>query len=534
MKRLWISTWISTALLLGSCNLPRYVPPAIETPERWRITPVEGEARANLDWWQEFNDPILTELVIHALQNNQEIRIAAARVMQFRALLGIAEADLYPNIQFEARAHRLESSTGLPGGIPPTFPRIFSDFFAAFRLFWELDFWGRIRSATEAAFDDLLASISARQAVTLTIVQDVARGYFTLRGLDAQLVLAQETWESRLKTLELAKIRFELGETSQLEVRQEEAQVEIAALRILQLKRAIPQQENLLSIIVGDPPHTIARGLPLQEMYIAPAIPAGLPSELLYRRPDLLEAEQRLMAASARIAEARALFFPRISLTGLYGFESTQLKSFLSHRSELWDIGVNLAQIVFDAGKVAYTVSLARARTCEAVAQYRQRVLQAFREVEDALITIEMNRKLVAEHAIQIKILKDYLRLANLRYAEGEVDYLNVLDAQRDLFNAQLAAVATLTEELISIVDLYSALGGGWVQQVDDLAEGFLNNEACAGDRPFPDVYEEQEEKVEKDLKEGKKKEWEDEKEVKQLEKDVEKIEEAKEEKKRN
>lgn len=473
---------INALLLLSGCrNLPQYVSPVMEIPSHFRFSQEEGEARANLDWWQGFDDPVLTDLVIHALQNNQEIRIAAARVLEFQALLGIVEADLLPNIYFDARAHRLESSAALPGGIPLTVPRIFSDFFAAFRLFWELDFWGRIRSATEAAYDDLLSSISARQAVVVTLVQNVARGYFTLLGLDAQLALSQSTLESRLKTLELANIRFQLGETSMLEVRQEEAQVEIAALRILQLQRAIPQQENLLSILLGDPPHAISRGLRLQDIQRNFSIPPGLPSDLLHRRPDLMQAEQELMAAQARISEARALFFPKITLTGLYGRESFELKDFLGHKAEFWDVGVNLAQMVFDAGKIASTVALAKARSCAAVANYRQNVLQAFQEVEDALVTLEKNRELVQEHAKQIKILKDYLRLANLRYAEGEVDYLNVLDAQRDLFNAELAAVATLTEELNSVVDLYSALGGGWVEEADSLSMGYIDGANCEG-----------------------------------------------------
>lgn len=483
MKRPWVSVLL--LFLTGCRNLPQYVPPVIEMPPHFRFEQEEGEARANLDWWQGFDDPVLTDLIIHALQNNQEIRIAASRVMEFQALLGIVEADLLPNIQFEARAHRIESSAALPGGIPLTIPRVFSDFFAAFRLFWELDFWGRIRSATEAAYDDLLSSISARQAVIVTLVQNVAREYFTLLGLDAQLKLSQDTLESRLKTLELAKIRFQLGETSMLEVRQEEAQVEIAALRIIQLQRAIPQQENLLSVLLGDPPHTIMRGRPIQDIQRNFFIPAGLPSDLLHRRPDLMEAEQALMAAQARISEARALFFPQISLTGLYGRESFELKTFLRNKAELWDFGVNLMQMVFDAGKIASMVALAKARSCTAVAQYRQKVLQAFQEVEDALITLAKNQELVQEHAKQIKILKDYMRLAHLRYAEGEVDYLNVLDAQRDLFNAELAAVSALTEELNSVVDLYSALGGGWVKEADSLtltAEYRKHNGCCQCD----------------------------------------------------
>lgn len=469
--RAWIR-WVSLIPLLTSCNRPYYLPPVIETPSQWRMSQTEGKARANLDWWQEFEDPVLTELILRALQGNQEIRLAAARVMEFHARLGIVAADRYPNVQFEARVHRLEVSAALPAGIPPNIPRVFSNFFAAFRLFWELDFWGRIRSATQAAYDDLLSSISARQAVVVTLVQETAKSYFILRGLDAQLVLAEETLQSRLKTLELAKIRFNLGETSALEVRQEEAQVEVAAIAALQLERAIPQQENLISILLGEPPHAIERGRAIQEMRIGPPIPAGIPSALLHRRPDLLEAEQQLMAAQARVSEARALFFPMISLTGLYGHESFQLKNFLSNKSRFWDVGINLAQVVFDAGKIASTVELAKAQSCEAVAQYRQRILQAFAEVEDALIAIEKNQELVKEHARQIEILKDTLRLANLRYAEGEVDYLNVLDSQRDLFNAQLAGVQALTEELLGIVDLYSSLGGGWVREADTLSQG--------------------------------------------------------------
>lgn len=495
MKNLkWIN--ITLLLLLASCNRPFYNPPVIETPQKWRMEQTEGEARANLDWWQEFNDPVLTELIMSALQGNQEIRIAAARVLEFRATLGITEADFYPQINLEARAHRIESPRALQqssaaqtntvqtaarttGVITPTVPRFFNDFFSAFRLHWELDFWGRIQSATAAAYDDLLSSISARQAVVVTIVKNVAQGYLNLRGLDAQLLLAQETYESRLETLELAKTRFNLGETSELEVKQEEAQVEIAAIRSLQLEKLIPQQENLVSILLGESPHSIKRGLVIQKMNRHFSIPAGIPSDLLHRRPDILQAEQELMAAQARISEARALFFPQISLTGLYGFESIQLKNFLSNQSMLWDVGVNMMQLIFDGWRVTSRVALTKARSCAAVANYRQVILQAFREVEDALVAIKKNRELVEEHRKQVNVLKDYFRLANLRYLEGEVDYLNALDAQRDLFNAQLASVQALTEELMGIVDLYSALGGGWVLEADEVSEGRLDNASC-------------------------------------------------------
>lgn len=465
-------TWMTCLVILLGCNKPYYHPPVVETPTQWRMNETEGEARANLDWWQEFNDPVLTKLIMHALQNNQELRLAISRVLEFQARLGIAQADFYPQVNFETRTHRLASSTELPGGLPPTIPRYFNDFFAAFRLVWELDFWGRIQSASQAAFDDLLSSISARQAVAVTVVRTTASAYFVLRGLDAQLVLAKETLESRLKTLELANIRFNLGETSQLEAKQEAAQVEVAAIRALELEKAIAQQENLLSILIGDPPHAIERGPVIQEMHITREIPSGLPSDLLYRRPDIIEAEQQLMAAEARITQARALFFPKVTLTGLYGFESTQLKDLLSSKALLWDFGMNLMQMVFDGWRVSSTVKLAKAQACEAIAIYRQTILQAFREVEDALVGIQKNRQLVAEHNKQIKILKETLHLANLRYAEGEVDYLNVLDTQRDLFNAQLAGVEALTLELMGIVDLYSALGGGWVIEADTIGLG--------------------------------------------------------------
>lgn len=464
--------------LFASCNKPYYHPPVVETPTKWRMSESEGEARANLDWWQEFNDPVLTKLILHALQNSQELKLAIARVLEYQARLGIAQSDFYPQVNLDLRAHRLARSALLPGGVPVTVPRHFNDFLGAFRLAWELDFWGRIQSASQAAFDDLLSSISARQAIAVTVVRTTASAYFALRGLDAQLLLAQETVKSRLKTLELATIRFNLGETSELEAKQEAAQVEVAVIRSLELEKAIALQENLLSLLIGDPPHTIERGLPLQEMSVTREIPSGLPSDLLYRRPDIMGAEEQIMAAQARITQARALFFPQVSLTGLYGYESVQLSELLTGKSLCWDLGVNMLQMVFDGWKVSSTVKLAKAQACQAIATYRQTILQAFREVEDALVGIKKNRELVAEHNKQIKILEETLHLANLRYAEGEVDYLNVLNTQRDLFDAQLAGVEALSLELRGIVDLYSALGGGWVIEADTIGLG-LEPDQC-------------------------------------------------------
>lgn len=456
-------------MLMFGCIKPNYVPQYVNVPDSWRLPADEASTLCNFRWWEQFNDPVLNDLIWAALQNNLDLKIAISRVFEYYARLGVTEAALYPAIYGNASYSRNELSIAFPQTIPGS-PRIFNLYEASLNLTWELDFWGRVRSASEASYAELLSQVEARRAVVVSVVAAVADAYITLRGLDGQLEVSRKTLKSRQDSLELAKDRFQLGETSELEVAQAEAELEIAAIRVLDFELAIPLQENLLSVLIGENPHEIIRGRPLNQFFYPPTIPAGMPSDLLIRRPDIVEAEYQLISINARVAEARALFFPQITLTGMYGSESILLRTFLKSPAEMWQYGISAVQTIFDAGRIWYQVEEVKAVRDEALYHYRQVILTAFQQVDDALVKCEMNQKLVKEHEQQVKVLELYVHLATLRYLEGEVDYLNVLDAERSLFAAQLNYVQSQVDNFNSVVLLYKVLGGGWVDDADAFA----------------------------------------------------------------
>jgi len=462
--------WMLSFFVLTGCLRPNYQPQYVDIPCEWRMATNEGNTLCNYRWWKQFQDPVLDELILIALSNNLDLQVAIRRVFEYYARLGISNAAFYPVIDGIASYNRMQSSIALPVDQPIGVPRTFNDFQGYLNGTWELDFWGRIYSANEASFAELLAQIQARRTVVMTVVTSVANAYFVLRQLDAQLQISKKTLESRLDSLRLAKDRFELGETSEIEVKQAEAEVEIAIIRVIEFERDIPRQENLLSILLGENPHSVIRGLAIDDMDYPLYIPEGLPSDLLTRRPDIMQAEDNLIAANARVTEARALYFPQITLTGQYGSESDQLKNFLSSPAEFWQYGVTAVQSIFDAGKIYYEVRVNEELRNQVLFTYRQTILNAFREVDDALITTEKNRELVTEHIKQVKILNEYLHLAQLRYEEGEIDYLNVLDAERQLFDTELQLAQAYADNLTAIVSLYKALGGGWVADADAIA----------------------------------------------------------------
>ena len=469
MHKMWV---LGLIFFLTACIRPHYTPQYVDTPDSWRFEADEASTLCNLNWWEQFQDPVLNKLILTALQNNQDLQVAISRVFEFYAQLGVISSGLYPAIDGNASYNRIESSiaTPVPLTSTPGVSRINNDFQAFFNLSWELDFWGRICSAVQAAYADVLATIEVRRGVVLTLVSSVANAYIVLRQLDAQLEVSKKTLKSRIESLDLAKIRFELGETSEMEVFMAESELEVAAIQVLQFERDIPRQENLISVLLGENPQAIERGKTIETFKYPVTIPAGLPSELLIRRPDILEAEDRLVAANARVTEARALFFPQITLTGMYGSESDQLSTFLTSPARMWQWGFSVVQFIFDAGKRYYGVMETEAIRDEALFNYRQKILTAFREVNDALITCQMNQKLVVENEKQVTALAGYLRLSLMRYNEGQVDYLNVLDAERSLFNAQLQLVQAQSDNFTAVVNLYSALGGGWVSESDTYA----------------------------------------------------------------
>lgn len=465
------------ALMLTACFRPNYTPQYVALPNEWRLDNNEASTLCNIAWWESFEDPLFNEYITIALRNNQDLKVAIERVLEFRAHLGVVNSARFPTLDGNASYARIESSLAIPGGLsveqgglPRGISRINNDFQAFFSLSWELDFWGRVASATEAAYADYLSKIEARRAVVLSLVTSVANGYIILRQLDAQLEVSEKTLESRIESLKLAKYRFELGETSEIEVKQAESEVEVAAIRVIEFQREIPKQENLLSILLGFNPGSIERGKAIGNFAYPLEIPTGLPSDLLTRRPDIIEAEDNLIAANARVTEARAQYFPQISLTGLFGNESSELHKLLTSPAQMWQYGLSAVQPIFNAGKTIFQVEEAKAVRNELLFRYRQTILNAFREVDDGLISYEKNRELVLEHQKQVKVLSDYLHLAQLRYNEGEIDYLNVLDAERQLFNAQLDLVQAQADSFVAVVQIYGALGGGWVVDADQIA----------------------------------------------------------------
>lgn len=470
-----ISILLSSCLLIG-CFRPHYQPQYVDIPQDWRLPTDEGSTLCNFRWWEQFNDPILNNLIMAGLMNNQDLKIAINRVFEYYNQLGVVNAALYPALNGNASYTRIENSAAAPFTLFPGFPRIYDDYQAFFSLNWELDFWGRLASASQAAYAELLGTIEARRAVVLTVVASIADAYINLRNLDSQLEVSRKTQASREESLKLAVSRFDLGETSELEVKQAEAELEIAVIRVIEFERAIPIQENQLSILLGENPHAIVRGSAIENFQYPYVIPAGIPSELLSRRPDILQAEDKLIAANARVTEARALFFPQISLTGIYGSQSVDLKRFLTGPSEMWQYGFSAVQTIFDAGRNLFLVEGAKAIREEALANYRQVILNAFQEVNSALVTSQKNQELLREHQKQVQILIDYLHLAQLRYYEGEVDYLNVLDAERLLFDAQLALVQSYSDNFSAVVELYKSLGGGWISDADDIATQNCSN----------------------------------------------------------
>lgn len=455
---------------LEACTLHHpYHRPEVDTPCDWRIVDNDLSTEVNLRWWEAFNDPVLDCYIYEALLYNWDLKTAIARVVEYYDQLRIVSSELYPNIYGSGQIYRNELSVA-GGQLFPGFSRINNFYALAINASYELDVWGRVRSATEAALADYFAQIENRRTVVLTLVSSVANAYFLLSQYDKQLAIAKQTLESRIQSYKLAVVRFEEGLTSELEVKQSASEVETARTQVKELEIFVPQQENLLSILIGRNPQALERGLKLDEFHMPPQIPEGLPSDILEQRPDIRKAEQNMVAANARIGEARALLFPQISLTGNFGSESLMLKDLFTGPARTWQYGASFMQTVFDAGKTFARIDQTKALLYQAFTQYHFAIQNAFREVDDALIAHTKTLELVDVQKERVKVLGEYLELARLQYQNGQTDYLNVLDAQRNLFNAQLDYAQAQADSFISVVNLYKALGGGWVIDADSWA----------------------------------------------------------------
>jgi multidrug efflux system outer membrane protein len=449
-----------------------YQRPALDTPPNWRYEEKDALALANTAWWDQFQDPVLSELIQTALKENKDVRIATSRVEEYMGRLGVTRADLFPQAGLGANAGRQRLTEMGPTGWNPATPPTSYTFQGSLNANWELDLWGKLRRATEAARADLLSTEEARRAVIMTLVASVANGYINLLSYDRQLVIARETLKSRKDSLDIFEKRYAGGVISELELNQSRSEYEDARAVIPQLEKSIAQQENALNLLLGKNPGPIPRGKTLGELAL-PVVPAGLPSELLDRRPDIRQAEQALVAANARIAVAKAMYFPSISLTGLFGVASAELNDLFTGPAKVWNYSAGLTAPIFTAGKIKGQVKQAEALQQQALTRYLQTVQTAFKEVDDALVEQRKYRERLAVQGDQVKALRNTRRLAGLRYDNGYSSYLEVLDAERSLFNGQLSETQTKGYLFQSLVNVYKAMGGGWITEADKLAGGY-------------------------------------------------------------
>ncbi len=467
-----MTKWLVVFLLvifLGACTLgPNYKRPELNTPSSWRWEEREAQETANTPWWEQFQDPVLNRLILTALQENKEIKIAASRVEEFLGRYGLARSGSFPQVGALILGQRKNVTQYTNPPWPATADNLYNDYQTLLNASWEIDFWGRLRRTREAAQADLLGTEEGKRTVILTVITAVAIAYTDLLDLDKQLQIAQRTAESRRDAYNLFKLRYERGLIAELELRQIDSEVQSALATVSALQKGIGQQENSLSILLGQNPGPIPRGKTMDSLKLPP-VPAGIPSQVLERRPDIRRAEQDLIAANARIGVARALYFPTLSLTGFLGLESTDLSLLFTGAARAWNFSTSLTAPIFSAGGIAGAVKVSEAVRQQALTRYQQVIQTAFREVEDALIDQSKTREQLAVQKKQVEALKAYLDLAQMRYENGYTSYLEVLDAERGLFNAELSYTQTQGVLFRALVNLYKSMGGGWVVEADKL-----------------------------------------------------------------
>jgi NodT family efflux transporter outer membrane factor (OMF) lipoprotein len=464
------------ATVLGGCLVgPDYRRPDTGSPPQFRFAPgdaLDPASLADLKWFDLFQDSALRELIQTALLENYDLQVAAARVLQAQAQVGIVRSQIFPTIGASGsleRARSAQNRTGLliPGVNPEVgFGTLVLD------MTWEIDVWGRIRRLTESARADLFSSVWSRRAVLITVVANVATGYFQLRTLDEQREISRRAIEARARGLELTRTQRDLGVATGLDVAQAEDLYFTATATLKDIERQIAQTENLLSLLLGRNPGDIIRGRTIDEALQAlpPVIPAGLPSELLERRPDILATEQSLVAANASIGAAKAQYFPQISLTGFLGLQSDALVDFFKKSAFIYSAAATAAIPIFTAGRISSQVDFARGQTQEGLVAYQQAVRVALTDVSDSLIEYSKRREQRAEQDALVASRTTSVRLSRLRYQGGLDSYLQVLDAETRLFDGQLQLADLKRFELTAIVRLYRALGGGWQEGAPDEA----------------------------------------------------------------
>lgn len=448
----------STTLLLCACSVgPDYLRPPVPFQDHWNVEYQAAADLANTQWWRQFGDPVLDGLIETAIRGNLDLKLAAARVDQFLGVLDTTRSQYFPQIDLGYTGSK-ERLTGVTS----------ESHQAALNASWELDLWGRIRRSNEAAQARIVAGEAGRRGVLMTLVANVASGYLILRGLDLQLEVTRATANAYAETLRLLQLRFQHGTVSRLEVSQSESQYESARQSIPAYESMIRQQENLISLLLGRPPGPIPRGKQLDEL-TPPGIPDGLPSDLLERRPDLIQAEQELIAANAEVGIAKGAYFPRISLTGALGAASGNIGRLFAPGADFWSAGGRIAAPLLNFGALSGQVKQAEALKQQALLRYRQAILTGFREVEDALIRTSKGREQLEAQRRQLQALEEYSGLSRLQFEAGTSSYLQVLDADRSLFSGRLGYNQTKYELLTSMVLIYKSMGGGWITEADKL-----------------------------------------------------------------
>jgi multidrug efflux system outer membrane protein len=463
-KKLFVIGYLSV-LCAGCAVGPNYKKPQVPVPPEYRGVSAEQAGKAEVasfgdqKWWDAFQDETLRDLIETALKQNYDVQIAATRILQAQAQLGITRADQLPSVEGAASAtnERTSQVVGRPA-IETSASRV------SLSLAWELDFWGKFRRASQSARANLLAQEWARRQVISSLVSDVASAYFQLRELDLELEISRQTLASRKDSLRLTQILADGGATSMLDVRQAEQLVFNAGASIPDLERRIEQQENFISSLLGNNPQNIARGRKLVDQPHALEVPSGLPSSLLERRPDILQAEQQLIAANAQIGVAKADYVPQISWTAEGGYQSSALTGLFAGPAGLWTLGAGAVQPVFEGGRIRNRVRFAEARTEEAKLTYQRTVQEAFREVSDSLVSYRKSQEFRIQQEQLTHSAEEATKLSNMRYKGGATSYLEVLDSDTRYFSAQLSLAQAQLSELQSLVQIYRSLGGGWQQ----------------------------------------------------------------------
>jgi multidrug efflux system outer membrane protein len=460
----WIVSSIVAAALLGGCAIgPNYKRPAVAEPRTFRGQAIaEAASFADAPWWEAFQDPSLKALIQEALRRNYDVQVAAARVQEARANLSVARSDLYPSLDYAggvSRGRIKPGALGAPGGQAPEASNFYYGTLAAS---WELDIWGRIRRSNEAARATLLATEEARRGVWLTLVSDLAQAYFELLALDVRLQIARNSTDAYQRTYDLFLDRFNLGAASKLETSRAQGALGDAQANIPQLESDIVAKENQISILLGTTPGPIPRGKPMYEQLVVPTVPAGLPSALLRRRPDLRQAEQRLVSANARIGVAEAEFFPKLSLTALFGTASPEVSALTGGTATIWAVAGMFSGPLLNAGRTLGNYRASIAQWEQARLQYEQAVLLALREVSDALTALGKLNEAETRQDTAVKALEEAVEHATNRYRQGLASYYEVLEAQQQLYPAQNTLAQIRRNRLLAYVQLYKALGGGW------------------------------------------------------------------------